>query len=480
MVQSPKTEPPVEPAPEAQQRLLVVEDLEDTRTSLQELLKMSLNLEVDVAEDGAVALEMLQQRPYSVVLADLQMPRLDGMSMIEKINEKKLPVTVIVTTGHGGVPDAVKAMRLGAYDFLLKPADPQHLCLLVQRALRERALLDEIAALRAQTYGRYNFQNVISKSPRMHDVFELVEQLATTTTTVLINGETGTGKEQIARAIHNASAPYRMGPFMAVSCAAFNENLLESELFGHEKGAYTGATAQRKGRFEQAHGGTLFLDEVGDVPASMQVKLLRVLQERTFERVGGTTPIEVDVRVIAATHQPLEKLIKEGKFREDLYYRLNVMRVELPPLRDRPEDVPVLSAFFVERYARPGQKVQISPEAMELLVSHPWPGNVRQLENAIERACVTCRDGVIRPENLPPDVRHRTSHKKSGLQVDLNRPLPGQLAEITANFEERYLRRALKRTRGHVGRCARISGLSRRSITDKIAQYKIDKEEFKK
>src|SRR5262245_37214951 len=482
MTRSPKVEPipPPSPSPAAQQRLLVVEDLEDTRTSLQQLLRLALKLEVDVAEDGVVALEMLQQRPYSVVLADLRMPRLDGMGMIEKINEKKLPVTVIVTTGHGAVPDAVKAMRLGAYDFLLKPGDPQHLCLLVERALRERALLDEIAMLRTQMLGRYAFQNVISKSPRMHDVFELVEQLSGTTTTVLINGETGTGKEQIARAIHNASSAHRKGPFMAVSCAAFNENLLESELFGHEKGAYTGATGQRKGRFEQANGGTLFLDEVGDVPASMQVKLLRVLQERTFERVGGTTPIEVDVRVIAATHQPLEKLIKEGKFREDLYYRLNVMRIELPPLRERPEDVPVLAAFFAERYARPGQKLQISPEAMELLVTHPWPGNVRQLENALERACVTSRDGVIRPENLPPDVRHRSSQKKGALQVDLSRPLPEQLAELTAGFEERYLRRALKRTRGHVGRCARISGLSRRSITDKIAQYKIDKEEFKK
>jgi DNA-binding NtrC family response regulator len=477
--ESPAPSPPQQPPP-PRPRLLVVEDLEDTRTSLQTMLQLQLGLEVDVAEDGAVALEMLQQRPYSVVLADLRMPRLDGMAMIEKINEKRLPVTVIVTTGDGGVPEAVKAMRLGAYDFLLKPPDPQHLCLLVQRALRERSMLDEIASLRAQIHGKYAFQNVISKSPRMHSVFEIVEQLSTTTTTVLINGETGTGKEQIARAIHNASSAHRKGPFMVVNCAAFNENLLESELFGHEKGAYTGADKQRKGRFEQAHGGTLFLDEVGDVPPPMQIKLLRVLQERSFERVGGTTSIEVDVRVIAATHQPLEKLIKDGKFREDLYYRLNVMRIELPPLRERPEDVPVLAAFFTERYARPGQKLHISPEVMELLVTHPWPGNVRQLENAIERACVTCRDGTIRPENLPTDVRHRSSQKKGGLQVDLSRPLPEQLSEITASFEERYLRRALKRTRGHVGRCARISGLSRRSITDKIAQYKIDKEEFKK
>jgi DNA-binding NtrC family response regulator len=478
MPQRRKTEAPETPAPTSRQRLLVVEDIEDTRNTLRQLLQLSLKLEVDVAEDGAVALEMMQQRPYSVVLADLRMPRLDGMAMIEKINELRLPVTVIVTTGHGGVPEAVEAMRKGAYDFLLKPADPQHLCLLVQRALQQRSLLDEVVLLRQKQHEQHAFQNVISKSPRMHDVFELIGQLSETTTTVLINGETGTGKEQIARAIHSASSAHRKGAFVAVNCAAMNENLLESELFGHEKGAYTGATGQRQGRFEQADGGTIFLDEVGDIPASMQIKLLRVLQERAFERVGGTTSIKVDVRVIGATHQPLEKLIKEGKFREDLYFRLNVVRIELPPLRERQEDIPVLAAHFASKYARPGHPLEIAPETMALLLAHPWPGNVRQLENALERACVTAREGVIRPENLPSDVRHLTSQKKSVLQVDLTRPLPDQLAEITRAFEERYLRKALKRTRGHVGRCARITGLSRRSITDKIAHSMIDKAEF--
>ncbi|MGD9714985.1 MAG: sigma-54-dependent transcriptional regulator, partial [Thermomicrobiales bacterium] len=343
MAHSPNSEQAVSSSTPPTQRLLVVEDLEDARTSLQQLLQLSLKVEVDTANDGQEALEKLQQRPYSVALVDLRMPRLDGMKLIEKINELRLPVTTIVTTGHGGVPEAVKAMRLGVYDFLTKPADPQQLCQLVQRALRERSLLDEIASLRQQLHGRFAFQNVISKSPRMVEVFELIEQLSATTTTVLIKGETGTGKEQIARAIHNASSVHRPGAFVAVHCAAMNENLLESELFGHEKGSFTGATAQRKGRFEQANGGTLFLDEVGDIPASMQVKLLRVLQERIFERVGGTSPIEVDVRVVAATHQPLEQLIKEGKFREDLFYRLNVVSIDLPPLRDRPEDIPVLA-----------------------------------------------------------------------------------------------------------------------------------------
>ena len=468
-------------APASTQRLLVVEDLEDARNTLQEMLRLALGVEVDTAADGSQALAMLAERPYSVVVTDLRMPSMGGMKLIEEMQARKISSTVIVTTGHGGVPEAVRAMQLGAYNFLLKPPDPEHLCLLVKRAMRERQLFDEVAALRAQlTSDRGAFQNVLSKSPRMHDVFELVGHIAPTPSTVLIIGETGTGKEQIARAIHQAAGETRSGPFVAVNCGALNENLLESELFGHEKGSFTGAAGQRKGRFELAHKGTLFLDEIGDVPASMQVKLLRVLQERRFERVGGTEPIEVDVRVVAATHQNLEKMVKEGTFREDLYYRLNVLRIELPPLRERPEDIAVLSAHFCEKYARPGQNPPVlGPEAMQLLMDYPWPGNVRQLENAIERACITARDGTIVPANLPPDVARPQPSSRNTAQVDLARPLPDQLAEITASFEERYLRRALKRTRGHVGKCAKISGLSRRSITDKIAQYKIDKSEFK-
>jgi DNA-binding NtrC family response regulator len=465
------------------QRILVVEDLEDPRESLKELLQLSLGLEVDTAEDGAKALTMLKEKPFSLVITDLRMPKMSGMKLIESIQAEKIPVTIIVTTGHGSIKDAVEAMRMGAYDFLTKPPDPQHLCLLVQRALRERALQDEVLALRMQLQGRHSFHNVLSKSPRMHDVFELVAQIADTTSTVLIRGETGTGKEEVARAIHHSSSTHRPGPFVAVNCGALNENLLESELFGHEKGSYTGADRKRIGRFELAHQGTLFLDEIGDVPLSMQIKLLRVLQERRFERVGGADPIDVDVRVIAATHQDMEKLVKDGKFREDLYYRLNVVRIDIPPLRERTEDIPVLAAHFCQKFARGGQKpAEINPEAMDVLLKCPWPGNVRQLENAIERACVTARDGVITPKNLPPDVGRRMNAdgKPHPFHVDLTRPLPDQLAQITAEFEKRYLRKALRRTRGRVGKCAEISGLSRRSITDKIAHYGIKKEEFKK
>jgi DNA-binding NtrC family response regulator len=467
------------PANGPAQRVLIVEDNEDTRQSFQQLLEMVLHVAVDQAPDGKEALDRLTERPYSLVITDLRMPRLGGMKLIEEIQQRRLPVTVIVTTGHGSVQEAVQAMRMGAYDFLSKPPDPQHFCLLVERALRERTLQDELAALRAQLQGQQEFQGVLSKSPRMFEIFELIAHIAETTTTVLIEGETGTGKEVLARAIHRASAAHRPGPFVAINCAALPESLLESELFGHEKGSFTGAAGQRKGRFEMAHGGTLFLDEVGDIPASMQVKLLRVLQERCFERVGGTQTIEVDVRVVGATNRSLEKLVREGKFREDLFYRLNVVKIDLPPLRQRLEDIPLLAAHFAEKYARPGQpSLQIGPEAMELLLAYHWPGNVRQLENALERACVTARDGTIRPENLPGDVA-RPAPRGDALPIDLSRPLPDQLAELTAKFEEGYLRRALKRCRGHIGRCAKLSGLSRRSISAKVAQYKIDTTSFK-
>jgi len=471
---------PSVPPPAPTQRLLVAEDVADTRDTLQQLLQLTLGVEVDTAADGEVALEMLRAAPYSVLVTDLQMPKRTGIQLIEAINAERLPVTVIVTTGHGGVPEAVRAMQMGAYDFLTKTADPQHLCLVVKRAMAERSLRDEVLALRSQLQGTRSFQNVLSKSPKMADVFDLITNIADTISTVLIRGETGTGKEQVARAIHQVSAAHRPGAFVAVNCAALPETLMESELFGHEKGSFTGAAGQRKGRFEHAHTGTLFLDEIGDLPQAVQVKLLRVLQERRIERVGGNQPIDLDVRVIAATHQPLEKLVKEGKFREDLYYRLNVIRIDLPPLRERPEDIAVLAEHFCQKYVRPNQPLpQLSPEAMQLLLKCEWPGNVRQLENAVERACVTVRDGVIRPVNLPSDVARRADGKHP-FQVDLSRPLPEQLSELQQAFEERYIRRALRRSRGHVGKCAKITGLSRRSITDKISQYKIDKEEFKR
>jgi DNA-binding NtrC family response regulator len=458
-------------------RILIAEDHEDTRRQLQKLLAGD-NLQVDTVGDGTAALEALVDNNYSIVLTDLKMPHLGGMHLIEEVQRRRLPVTVIVTTGFGVVDEAVQAMRLGAYDFLTKPVDANHLRLVVERALRERTLQDEVVYLREQLQNRFSFHNILSKNPRMHALFELISNVAHTTTTVLVEGETGTGKEQVARAIHESSH-VRSGPLVAVNCAALPENLLESELFGHEKGAFTSAVGQRRGRFELADGGTIFLDEVGDIPAAMQAKLLRVLQERRFERVGGTESLEVDVRVVAATNRSLQKLVKQGTFREDLYYRLNVVKIDLPPLRERPEDIPLLATHFAVKYARPGETPKpISPQAMEVLLHYRWPGNIRELENAIERASVTSHEAQIMPEDLPPDLT-APSAPRVPLAVDLDRPLPDLLRDICADIEQQYLKKALKKSHGNIGRCAKICGLSRRSISAKIGEYQINKTAFK-
>src|SRR5216683_2608656 len=349
-------------------RILLAEDSDRTRQSLKELLLADSQLEVDTVSNGEEAVKALEKQIYSIGLFDLKMPGLGGMQLIEEIQKRKIPVTIIVMTGYGSINEAVQAMRLGAYDFLTKPIDVHHLRLVIERALKDRVLHDEVVQLREQMQGQYSFHNILSKNPRMHAVFELIGNLAQTTTTVLIEGETGTGKEAVARAIHDATQD-RPGPMIAVNCAALPENLLESELFGHEKGSFTTALNQRRGRFELANGGTLFLAEVGDIPPAMQAKLLRVLQERRFERVGGVETIEVDVRVIGATNRSLLQLVQDGKFREDLYYRLNVLKIDLPPLRERPEDIPLLAAHFAQKYSRPGETPkQLSPQAMDALI----------------------------------------------------------------------------------------------------------------
>jgi two-component system, NtrC family, response regulator AtoC len=458
--------------------LLIVDDNEPTCKQLQKLLQVNPMLKVDYLTSGNNALKELECTNYSILLTDLRMPDMPGMELIRAARDRGLPVTIIVTTGHGSIDDAVQAIRLGAYDFLTKPIDVEHLRLVIERALRERALLDELAAMRSEMKSKYSFHNILSKNPKMHAVFELVGNVAQTNTTVLIEGETGTGKEQLARALH-ASSHERPGPFVAVNCAALPETLLESELFGHEKGAFTNALGQRRGRFELADGGTIFLDEIGDVPATMQAKLLRVLQERSFERVGGAESIQVDVRVIAATNRSLANLVKEGKFREDLFYRLNVVKILLPPLRERPEDIPLLVTHFILKYSQAGEPSrQIAPNAMEVLLRHSWPGNVRELENAIERACVTSRDPVIHVENLPPELLAQPQTDPPVI-CDLNKPLANTLDELVAQVERQYIQMALKKTLGHVGRCAQLCGLSRRSITKKISEYQLNKAVFK-
>ncbi len=459
-------------------RILIVEDNELASRQLQQALQLDPDLEVDTARDGSQALEKLLEDPYSLIVTDLRMPRLDGMEMIREVQKRRLPVSIIVTTGHGSIDEAVQAMRLGAYDFLTKPIDLDHLRLVIQRALRERTLQDEVVQLRHQLRRQFAFRNIVSKSPYMHGVFELINHLADNITTVLIEGETGTGKEQVARAIHEASTT-RRGPLVAVNCAALPESLLESELFGHEKGAFTNAVGQRQGRFELADGGTLFLDEVGDVPVTMQAKLLRVLQERRFERVGGTQTIDVDVRIIGATNRSLHALVKEGKFREDLYYRLNVVKISLPPLRERPEDIPLLAQHFVEKYTpQAAAPKTISPEAMEVLLNYSWPGNIRELENAIERACIMTGEATIQPNHLPPELT-APSTAPPAFAIDISRTLPEVVEDAVSHIEQQFIRRALKKAGGNIGRCAKLCGLSRRSMTAKIAEYKIDKAVFK-
>ena len=459
-------------------KLLIVDDDTYSSTQLEKLLK-SEDLDVEAVTTGQEALNRLEQEDFSLLMADLRMPGMGGMELLREIADRRHGVTVIVTTAFGSIDRVVEAMRLGAYDFLTKPInDPQYLRLVIERALKKRALQDEVLSLRQQLKENYSFHNIISKNPQMHQIFELIRHIAGTRSTVLIEGETGTGKELVARAVHYASEV--RGSLVAINCAALPETLLESELFGHEKGAFTSAESRRKGRFELADHGTIFLDEIGDISQAMQAKLLRVLQERKFERVGGHESIEVELRVVTATNKSLEKQVADGKFREDLFYRLNVIKIELPPLRSRLEDIPLLVAHFLTKYARPDElPKRVAPDAMERMLNYRWPGNIRELENAIERAAVTTVGGLINTENLPPKIAGAPAREQSSLEIDLKHPLPHYLKIATERIEKEYIRKALEKSRGNVGRCAELCGLSRRSISGKISQYDIEKNLFK-
>ncbi len=461
-----------------QRKLLLVDDDPYSMTQLRKLLQ-SEDLAVDAVTDGREALVALAANDYSVLITDLRMPGMGGMDLIREIAQRRLLVTTIVTTAFGSIDRVVEAMRLGAYDFLTKPIDPTYLKLVMDRALKKRALQDEVLKLRQQLKENYTFHSILSKNQTMYKIFELIRHIEGTKSTVLIEGETGTGKELIAKAVHYAGEE-RQGNLVAVNCAALPETLLESELFGHEKGSFTSADSRRKGRFELADKGTIFLDEIGDISQAMQAKLLRVLQEKRFERVGGHESIDVDLRVVAATNKSLEKEVKEGRFREDLYYRLNVIKIDVPPLRERSEDIPLLVTHFLAKYARTGEPPKkVSPEAMERLLAYKWPGNIRELENAIERAAVTTVGDTIILENLPPRVSGGSSDEKPRFEIDLKQPLADYLRIVTEQIEREYILRALEKSRGNVGRCAELCGLSRRSISGKISQYEIDKYPFK-
>jgi DNA-binding NtrC family response regulator len=461
-------------------RILVVDDTPLIREHLRVILEMA-EYEVETACDGRSALEALRQRLFHLVITDLRMPDISGLELLEAVRSERLPFGVIVLTGHGDTQVALDAMKAGADDFVTKPYDPDHFRFIVKRILERRRLIDELEQLRKQMRADYSFHNMVSKSPKMWKIFDLIEQVGPLGSTVLIYGETGTGKELVAQAIHAADSR-RKGPFVALNCAVLHDSLLESELFGHERGAFTGADRRKRGRFEAADGGTLFLDEVGDVSPAMQAKLLRVLQTGTFERVGGTETIRVDVRFIAASNKRLEDEVKAGRFRADLFYRLNVVQVDLPALRDRAEDIPLLAIHFLEKF-RPMSTppvTEIDSGAMQALLEHSWPGHVRELENAIKAAVALAEGSAIHRELLPETVAPRALRPAGANPlIDIERPLPDLTNDLIGQVERDYFSRLLTRYKGNVARCAKHSGLSRRSVTQKLQKYSLDRARFK-
>jgi two-component system NtrC family response regulator len=458
-------------------RILVVDDNELICQQLSRILARP-ERRIKVAHDGTTALEWLVDGNFSLVVTDLKLPGVGGLDLIREVRQRGLPVTVIIVTGHASIDTAVEAMKLGAFDYLIKPADPVHLNLTVEQALKDRELQDEVAELRRGLSARYGFHNLLGRAPRMREVFDRVARVASSSCNVLITGETGTGKELVAQALHKADVS-REGPLIAVNCAALPEHLLESELFGHEKGAFSGADRQKQGRFELARSGTLLLDEVAEIPASVQAKLLRVLQDGQFERVGGNEVLRVDARVLASTNVDLAAAVATGRFREDLYYRLNVVSIELPPLRERMEDIPLLVEHFLRRLQDRGLPAKtFARDTMSRLARHEWPGNVRELENLVEQLVVTTPGLVIGPGDLPPQIVS-TRDEPFSLDFDVQRPLQEITDELTEQAERAYLRSVLAKYRGRIDRCAAHCGLSRRSISEKLRRYRIDKAEFK-
>ncbi len=384
----------------ANPRILIVEDESKMRRILELMLSPD-GYTIDLAEDGIKALSFLEKRSYDLIITDLKMPNLDGMELIKTINKIPLNILVIVITAYGSVESAVEAMKQGAFDYITKPFEKEIIRIVVSKAIAHSIMRRENSYLREEIGKRYALNELVGNSPKMRDVYELVSQVAGTASTVLITGESGTGKELLARAIHYGS-PRAAGPFVAVNCASIPDTLLESELFGYEKGAFTGADKAKPGKLELAHRGSLFLDEIADMSPNIQAKLLRVLQERAFEKLGSTKTIEVDIRLIAATNKNLQELVEKQRFRQDLYYRLNVFPIEAPPLRDRAADIPLFALHFIAKFSKKmGKAIQgISSEAMAILQSYSWPGNVREMQNVLERAVILCKDTEITPMEI--------------------------------------------------------------------------------
>jgi len=448
-------------------RIVVIDDEVNAATALETLLRED-GYEVGSANDARAGLALAEKNDPDVVLTDLRMPGMDGLELLSKIKGMHPETMVIVMTAYGTVKTAVRAMKLGAEDYLAKPIDVEELEVILQRVLEKKRLLEETRVLRERVQRKYHLEALVGECPEMLAAFKTVRQVAPSSSSVLLLGESGTGKELFAQALHQNS-PRKDKPFIKVACAALPETLLESELFGHEKGSFTGALYARAGRFEMADGGTLFLDEIGDVSPTVQVKLLRFLEEREFERVGGNRTYKVDVRIVCATHRDLKKKLEEGTFREDLYYRLNVIEIHIPPLRERGEDIPVLAHHFLKRYAEAnGKDVRgISDEALALLLGHRWPGNVRELENAIERAVVLASEPVLTPDHFPTLRRIGAAPAAAGAG-GAGVAIPGS---TFAAIEREAILRTLEAVGGSTSRAASLLQISARKIQYKLKEY---------
>ncbi len=446
--------------------ILIVDDEQSQRSVLSGYLrkKKYLTFEASSADD---AVNQIKKKSIDIVLTDLKMPGKSGYDLLKEINSFSPETTVVIMTAFGTIEDAVRAMRDGAYDYLTKPIDLEELDLLINRIVERHRLLSENRLLKEQLSERFSFSTIISQSPEMERVLNTTGRVANSKASILIRGESGTGKELIAKAIHYNS-PRKEKPFIAVNCAALNENLFESELFGHEKGAFTGADKQRRGRFEMADGGTLFLDEIGDVPLSIQVKLLRVLQEQQFERVGGIETIQVDVRLLAATNKNLEQMIKDGTFREDLFYRLNVVTIDIPPLRERRTDIPILIEYNLKRFGENQNKknLSFSKEAWDILVRYDFPGNIRELENIVQRAVILTRSDSITTNELPQVVKefkHENEIKSS--------PASEFLPDLVEKLEKELIFESLRTSNGNQSKAADKLGISERNLRYRLKKW---------
>jgi len=449
--------------------IVVADDEKNIREGLAEALSLD-GYRALPAADGEEALALVESGDADLVITDLRMPKLGGTDVLNHVVSRYPGLPVIVLTGHGTIEDAVVAMRAGAFDFLTKPVNLDHLSLLVKRALESRELARKNRELEAEVEAQRRSSSIVGKSAEMKKVFDLVRRVAPTRASVLVTGDSGVGKELVADAIHNLS-PRRDGPLVKVHCAALAESLLESELFGHEKGSFTGAQARKRGRFELADKGTLFLDEIGEINQNVQIKILRVLQERKFERVGGEDTVEVDVRIVAATNRDLKEEIRKGAFREDLYYRLNVVNIHVPPLRERRDDIPLLAMAFLREFSEEnGKKLEgFDPKARQALYAYPWPGNVRELRNSVESAVVMASSGLVGLDDLPPGVR------SSGEERDVRVPIGSTLEEA----EKILVRETLATQGGNKSRTAEVLGIGRKTLYQKIEEYGLEARETK-